>query len=255
MCIESRALSAAVVLMMVTVAGAARGQAQGSEPSRRLKRIRARARQQDRRAAASGRAASARAAEEEAAARGARRRRLRRTNGRERRIRHRALRWRRVASGSFQGGILLGLGMRGFVFGLCHGRLAGDDHPCPGDPECPRQLGRSTRVGIAARVPMARTSDGRVSLFAAGDLAIASLYTVVNATSSPHAEGITWSLGPGLRFWLNDHLSLAYLTRVRWTRLEGAPAALPEVPDDWLAPTVSARYTQLEGVFQFLCIF
>jgi hypothetical protein len=162
-----------------------------------------------------------------------------------------------VASGSFQGGILLGLGMRGFVFGLFMDAWQSTTIPAA-DPSGFDSVGRSTRVGIAARVPMVRTSDGRVSVFAAGDLAIASRYVLVNnagATSSPHAEGVTWSVGPGLRFWLNDHLSLAYLTRLRWTRLEGAPAALPEVPADWPTVTVSARYTQLEGVFQFLCIF
>jgi hypothetical protein len=160
-----------------------------------------------------------------------------------------------VASGSFQGGILLGLGMRGFVFGVFMDAWQSTTILSSDPPNVANSVGSSTRVGIAARVPIARTSEGRVSLFAAGDLAITSLYTVVNATSSPHAEGITWSLGPGLRFWLNDHLSLAYLTRVRWTRLEGSPAALPEVPDDWLTSTVSAHYTQLEGAFQFLCIF
>lgn len=160
-----------------------------------------------------------------------------------------------VASGSFQGGILLGLGMRGYVFGLFMDAWQSTTVLSSDPANVSDSVGRSTRVGIAARVPMARTSDGRVSVFAAGDLAVTSLYTLVGETPSPHAEGITWSLGPGLRFWLNDHLSLAYLTRLRWTRLEGAPAALPEVPADWPAPTVSARYTQLEGVFQFLCIF
>jgi hypothetical protein len=160
-----------------------------------------------------------------------------------------------VASGSFQGGILLGLGMRGFVFGLFIDAWQSTTIPASDPANDPDSVARSTRIGIAARVPMARTSDGRVSVFAAGDLAITSRYVLVNATSSPHAEGVTWSVGPGLRFWLNDHLSLAYLTRLRWTHLEGAPAALPEVPADWPATAVSARYTQLEGVFQFLCIF
>ena len=74
---------------------------------------------------------------------------------------------------------------------------------------------------------------GACRLFAAGDLAIASLYTLVDTTSSPRAEGVTWSVGPGLRFWLDDHLSLAYLTRLRWTRLEG-PGRAPRGAGRWI---------------------
>ena len=161
-----------------------------------------------------------------------------------------------VASGSFQGGILLGLGMRGYVFGLFMDAWQSTTVLSSDPGNVSDSVGRSTRVGIAARVPMARTSDGRVSLFLPRAIwRSTSLYTLFGETPSPHAEGITWSLGPGLRFWLDNHLSLAYLVRLRWTRLEGAPAALPEVPADSPATTVSARYTQLEGVFQFLCIF
>ena len=157
-----------------------------------------------------------------------------------------------VSSSSFAGGILAGIGARGFVFGLFLDALQDAKSP-PVPPNTIDTRTGSARLGIATRVPLLRTKDGRVSLFGALDMA------VTNRTVSPYsADGWTWSVGPGLRFWLTDHLALAYLTRFRSTHLSGAAAALPDV--DVPAGTDpgasrSADYLQLEGTFQFLCVF
>lgn len=162
-----------------------------------------------------------------------------------------------VSSGSFQGGILVGFGAQGFVFGIMLDALQAATIPGTGPNAFDTSAGWN-RLGLATRVPLLRTSDGRVSLFAGGDLGLTNRNTLAYAFGSAdtnRAEGYTWSVGPGLRFWLNNHLSLAYLVRQRWTRLEGSAAALPDVVSDSPDTQLSVRYTQLEGAFQLLCIF
>ena len=162
-----------------------------------------------------------------------------------------------VSSGSFQGGILAGIGVHGFVFGLMLDAAQAATIPATmaGGIDA---SGGWRRLGLAVRVPLLRTADGRVSLFLGGDLALTNRHTVVVANGSAseyQAEGGTGSIGPGLRFWLNNQLSVAYLVRQRWTRLGGSAAALPDVVADAPDTRLSVRYTQLEGVFQLLCIF
>jgi len=161
-----------------------------------------------------------------------------------------------VSSGSFQGGILAGIGVHGFVFGLMLD--AAQEATVPATAGGIDASGGWHRLGLAVRVPLLRTADGRVSLFLGGDLALTNRQTLVVAngsTSDYQAEGGTGSIGPGLRFWLNNQLSFAYLVRQRWTRLGGSAAALPDVVADAPDTRLSVRYTQLEGVFQLLCIF
>jgi hypothetical protein len=157
-----------------------------------------------------------------------------------------------LSSGSIQAGIVLGIGFNGFLFGLMLDTMQSAAIPAS-TPGFETEAG-SIRVGVAARMPLLRTADGRVSLFAGGDFAMTKRDTII-ANTAYHADGVTWSVGPGLRFWLNDHLSLAYLTRLRWTRLDGAGGALPDVGADPPDTQLSAKYTQYEGVFQFLCVF
>jgi hypothetical protein len=162
-----------------------------------------------------------------------------------------------VSSGSFQGGILVGFGGKGFVFGLILDALQAATVPASMDGGIDSSSGWN-RLGLAIRVPLVRTVDGRVSLFAGGDLAATNrntMYSAFGSTGQYRAEGGTGSVGVGLRFWLDNHLSLAYLVRQRWTRLEGDAAALPDVAADSPDTDLSVRYTQLEGVFQLLCIF
>ncbi len=162
-----------------------------------------------------------------------------------------------LSSGSFQGGILVGFGAKGFVFGVILDALQAATVPATTDGGIDSSSGWS-RLGLAIRVPLLRTADGRVSLFLGGDLALTNRHTLFVASGSSsdyQADGGTGSVGPGLRFWLNNHLSLAYLVRQRWTRLEGSAAALPDVVSDSPDTQLSVRYTQLEGVFQLLCIF
>jgi hypothetical protein len=161
-----------------------------------------------------------------------------------------------VSSGSFQGGILVGFGAQGFVLGLSLDALQAATLP-PSEAGQTEHSGGWGRLAFATRVPLLRTADGRVSLFAGGDLGVTNRNALTSSSGSigsAHADGFTWSVGLGLRFWLNNHLSLAYLVRERWTRLEGGAAALPDVPPD-ATGTYSVRYTQLEGAFQLLCIF
>jgi len=162
-----------------------------------------------------------------------------------------------VSSGSFQGGILVGFGAQGFVFGLMVDAVQAATIPAMTDGGADASSGWS-RLGLAVRIPLLRTADGRVSLFLGGDLALTNRHTLLvtnGSTSDYQAEGGTGSIGPGLRFWLNNHLSVAYLVRQRWTRLEGPAAALPDIVADSPDTRLSVRYTQLEGVFQLLCIF
>lgn len=162
-----------------------------------------------------------------------------------------------VSSGSFQGGILVGFGAKGFVFGLILDAAQAATIPATTDGGIDSSSGWS-RIGLAIRIPLLRTEDGRVSLFLGGDLAATNRRTLFVASGSPsdyQAEGGTGSVGLGLRFWLDNHLSLAYLVRQRWTRLGGDAGALPDVASDSPDTRLSVRYTQLEGVFQLLCIF
>lgn len=163
-----------------------------------------------------------------------------------------------VSSGSFQGGLLAGIGATGFVFGLFIDGLQDASVP-PVAPNTVTLESSSTRIGFATRVPLLRTADGRVSLFGAADLGVTNRVASTPSTSggeSFSADGWTWSVGPGLRFWLTDHLSLAYVTRFRSTHLSGAAGALPDVAAASDPGThASADYLQLEGAFQLLCVF
>src|SRR5262245_4760561 len=134
-----------------------------------------------------------------------------------------------VSSGSIEGGLLLGLGVRGYVLGL----FVDATREASSDPEPPNTSvtsSGSSRMGVAVRLPLVKTADGRVSLFAAGDVGFArrsvSLAPANGSASTYSADGLTWSLGPGLRFWLTEHLSLAYVTRLRSTSLSGTAGAL-----------------------------
>jgi len=160
---------------------------------------------------------------------------------------------------SIQGGILAGLSVRGFVFGLFLD-AARFTTTSPVPPDMVDLKAQSSRLGIAARLPLWRSADGRVSLFAGGDLALSNRSVIAGDSSfvrSYQADGWTWSLGPGLRFWVTEHLAVAYLTRFRSTHLEGPAAALPDLGPATtdLELEVSGTVTQLEGVFQFLCVF
>jgi hypothetical protein len=161
-----------------------------------------------------------------------------------------------LSSGTLQGGILVGIGVRGFVGGLFVDALQEATSPAV-PPNTTETSTGSSRLGVAARVPLIRTADGRVSLFAGLDAALTHRNVPATSTDAKYqADGTTWSLGPGLRFWLTEHLSLAYLTRLRFTSLEGDAGALPDVIAAADPSTQSsASYVQLEGSFQFLCVF
>jgi hypothetical protein len=163
-----------------------------------------------------------------------------------------------LAAGSLQGGLLLGVAVRDFVFGLTFDYLSST-----GDLKSSTVTGSATsgaaRVGVGARLPLLRPGDGRVALFLDGEAGLVSREAaVINSSGMPassNASGTTWAAGPGLRLWVGNHLAVAYVTRLRGTYLSGAAAALPEAPTASPDQAASATNYQLEGTFQVLGVF
>src|SRR3954454_17568525 len=88
-----------------------------------------------------------------------------------------------ISGNSIEGGILAGLSVRGFVFGLFVDAERSTD-VASSAPDMAKLTSGSSRVGFALRLPLLRSNDGRVSLFAGGDLAVTSRNVIARETSS-----------------------------------------------------------------------
>jgi hypothetical protein len=116
------------------------------------------------------------------------------------------------------------------------------------------------RLGFGVRQAFLTTADRRVELYGAGDISFDHQSAEVPSTSgmtptdSLSASGFSLALGPGLRFWVHDQISIGYLARFRLSYLSGSAGALLSPPVD---DTVDGSLTRIgfDGVFQILAVF
>jgi hypothetical protein len=116
------------------------------------------------------------------------------------------------------------------------------------------------RVGFGVRQAFLRTADRRVELYGAGDVSFDHQSAEVPSTSgmtptdSLSASGFSLALGPGLRLWVHDQISIGYVARLRLSYLSGSAGALVSPPIDDTADGSLTR-AGFDGVFQILAVF
>jgi len=116
------------------------------------------------------------------------------------------------------------------------------------------------RLGFGVRQAFLRTADRRVELYGAGEVSFDHQSVEVPSTSgmtptdSLSASGFSLALGPGLRLWVHDQISIGYLARFRLSYLSGGAGALVSPPVD---ETANGSLTKIgfDGVFQILAVF
>jgi hypothetical protein len=116
------------------------------------------------------------------------------------------------------------------------------------------------RLGFGVRQAFLRTADRRVELYGAGDVSFDHQSAEVPSTSgmtptdSLSASGFSLALGPGLRLWVHDQISIGYVARLRLSYLSGSAGALLSPPIDDIADGSLTR-AGFDGVFQILAGF
>ena len=112
------------------------------------------------------------------------------------------------------------------------------------------------RLGVGVRQGFVRTADRRAELYGAADVSFDYKSTELGGNPSPSfsAAGFSLALGPGVRLWVTDQISIGYVARFRLAFLSGEAGALvtPAIDD----PS-DAKLTQIgfDGVFQILAVF
>jgi hypothetical protein len=116
------------------------------------------------------------------------------------------------------------------------------------------------RLGAGVRQAFLRTADRRVELYGAADVSFDYRSAELPSTSgssptdSLSAAGFSVALGPGVRLWLHDQISIGYVARFRLAFLSGETGVLAATPVD---DPSDGKLTQIgfDGVFQILAIF
>lgn len=162
------------------------------------------------------------------------------------------------ASGTLQGGLFIGgrtsTGM--IIGGFFDYGLTSITATPPGGIDVSNSL-QTFRLGAGVRQAFLRAADRRVELYGAGDVSFdyrsAEIPTTTPSTSLS-AAGFSLALGPGLRLWIHDQISIGYVARFRLLFLSGEAGVLSAA--DAGDPTDS-KLTQVgfDGAFQILAVF
>jgi hypothetical protein len=163
------------------------------------------------------------------------------------------------ASGTLQGGLFVGgrtpTGM--IIGGFFDYGLTSITSTLAGGVDVANSM-QTFRLGVGVRQAFLRSADRRVELYGAGDVSFdyksAEVPVSTTPSTSMSAAGFSLALGPGLRLWVHDQISIGYVARFRFSFLSGEAGVLGAMPTD--DPTDS-KLTQIgfDGVFQILAIF
>jgi hypothetical protein len=164
------------------------------------------------------------------------------------------------ASGALVGGLFIGgrtasgVILGGFVdYGLTSAAL---NFPDNFEVRTASQL---LRLGAGVRHTILQTADRRAELFGAADVSFDYRSAEMPGSGSTptdtlSAAGFSLALGPGVRWWILDQVSLGYAARFRFLFLSGEAGVFTMPPVD---VTTDGTLTQVgfDGVFQILAIF
>lgn len=167
-----------------------------------------------------------------------------------------------LSTGGFSGGALgLGWGVGSFAAGVAldfrHSSLSGPDV----GSSTPELTESAIAFGPWMRWDMARALDGRASLFGALDVQYSSQSVATKTDASPtraeaSASGLTFRLGPGVRFWATPWVAIGYTTQLAIGNLSGPLLAFTQ--GTTLAPSTyefDQFRVELVGRFSVLALF
>jgi hypothetical protein len=157
------------------------------------------------------------------------------------------------ASGTLEGGLFIGARTSsGLIIGAMLDYLSSSVTVTPPSSGDITQSSSTLRFGAGARYPFLHSSDRRVELIGAVDAAV--VYVAANTTgvSDANASGVTLAAGPGLRFWVHEHIAIGYVARLRLTHLSGDAGTLAGAEADG---TASGTDIAFAGTFQILGVF
>lgn len=138
------------------------------------------------------------------------------------------------------GGLLLGgASAKGFVLGMTFDLLSTSTEV---ESAANKVTNTTFRLGLGTRVPLLRTPGGAGELIVAGDAALVFARRTTDVAND-ELTGYTWAVGPGLRLWLVDQISLGFLGRLRRTAASGED------------PAVKVEETAIETTFFALGVF
>jgi hypothetical protein len=161
-------------------------------------------------------------------------------------------------SGTLDGGIFVGgRTASGLIIGGALDYTSASVTQMPAGAPSATTSTRALRFGAGVRYAFLRTADRRVDLYAAGDIDVVfSNAEIPSGPTAPDlsATGFSLAAGPGLRFWIHEHLALGYLARFQLTHLSGPQGGLVNPPTNDVTP-VSSNTLGFAGTFQLLGMF
>ena len=165
-----------------------------------------------------------------------------------------------LSPGALGGALGLGWAGRTVALGLgleyTYSSLEGNTGPPP-----PKVIERQTLVGPWLRWAFVRSFDGRVDLIAAIDAGYDRRAITRKLDTNPMeeraaADGVTFRVGPGIRYWAHPQIALGFTTQLSVTALSGPLLALSSSsslgsPDN----KFDSVQVGLNGRFQLLALF
>ena len=122
-------------------------------------------------------------------------------------------------------------------------------------------------LGAGVRYPLVRTADRRVELTGLADASFAYTsgqaqqtnvpvgITLTSTTANVSANGFSLAIGPGLRFWVTEHLALGYAARLRLTYFSGDSGALGLTMATGATSPGTLTTLAFDGTFQIVGVF